>query len=188
MRCAIVGLRHEERARDLGRREPAEHAQRQGDACLHGKHGMAGNEHQAQQVVTDLVIERSIERFALVADLTAQSLDLSPELLVLAPHELVAAHGVDRSMLRRRHEPGSGLVGNALVGPLLERRDERVVRQLLGDADVAHHAREPGNELGPFDAKYRFDCGMRRRLRHRPKTLMASTGRTSSSTSPSTSA
>ena len=60
-----------------------------------------------------------------------------------------------------------GLVGHALVGPLLERRDERVLRQLLGDADVAHHAREPRDELRPFDAKYRLDCGMGRRLRHR---------------------
>ena len=91
-------------------------------------------------------------------------------------------------MLRRRHEPGARLVGNALVRPLLERRDERVVRQLLGDADVAHDAREPGDELRPLDAKYRFDCGMRRRLRHRPKSLMPATGRMSSSTSPSTSA
>ena len=182
------GLRHEERARDLGRREPAKHAQGQSDACLHGKHGMTRNEHQAQQVVTDLVIERGIDRFAIVDEVTALGLDFAPELLVLAPHELRVAHGVDRAMLRRLHEPGAGLGRNALVRPLLECRHERFLRKLLGLADVAHHAREAGDELRPLDAKYRFDCGMRRRLRHRPKTPMPSTGRTSSSTSPSTAA
>ena len=50
---------------------------------------MASNEHQAQHVVTDLVVERFVQRFALVADLAAQRLELAAELLVLAPHELL---------------------------------------------------------------------------------------------------
>ncbi len=51
------GLRHEERARDLVGREPAEQAKRERHARLGRQHGMARRENQAQQVVTDIVVE-----------------------------------------------------------------------------------------------------------------------------------
>ncbi len=159
-------LRNEERARDLGCREAADHAQRQRDARLHREHGVTRDEHQAQHVVADLVVERFIDRLALVADLAALRLDLAAELLVLTPHELRAADRVDRAMLRRRHEPCAGRVRNPFARPLLERGDERIVRELLGGADVAHDAREPRDEFRPFDAKHRLDRGMRRRPCH----------------------
>ena len=50
-----------------------------------------------------------------------------------------------------------GLSGMPDFGPLLERGDERVLRQLLGEADVAHHAREAGDELRLLDAPDRVD-------------------------------
>ena len=40
-----------------------------------------------------------------------------------------------------------GLSGMPDCRPLLERRDERILREVLGEADVAHHAREAGDEL-----------------------------------------
>ena len=95
-------------------------------------------------------------------------------------------HGIYRTMFRRLHEPRAGLVGNALVRPLLERCHERVVGKLLGLADVAHDSGEARDELRPLDAKHRLDRGMRRRNRHLPNVLQPATGRMSSSTSPST--
>ena len=77
-----------------------------------------------------------------------------------ARSSLSPAQPVDRAMLRGRHQPGAGLVGNARRRPLLERRDERVLRQLLGEADVAHHAREAGDELRRLDAPDRVDRAM----------------------------
>ena len=55
------------------------------------------------------------------------------------------------------HQPRAGIVGHARLRPLLERGDQRVLRQLLGEADVAHHAREPGDQLGRLDAPDRVD-------------------------------
>jgi hypothetical protein len=43
---------------------------------------------------------------------------------------------------------------------LLERRDEGVLRQLLGEPDVAHDPRQPGDELGRLDAPDRVDRAM----------------------------
>jgi hypothetical protein len=43
---------------------------------------------------------------------------------------------------------------------LLERRDQRILGELLGNADVAHHAREPGDQLGLLDAEDRLDSAM----------------------------
>ena len=51
-------------------------------------------------------------------------------------------------MLRRGHEPGARVVRDARLRPLLERGDERVLREILGQADVAHDAREAGDEPG----------------------------------------
>ena len=41
--------------------------------------------------------------------------------------------------------------------PLLERGDQRVLRQLFGEADVAHHAGEAGDELRLLDPPDRVD-------------------------------
>ncbi len=115
---------------------------------------MAGGEHQPQQVVADVVVERGVEvghlRLAFRGQLVA-------ELGVLAVDQLGAAEAVDRAVLGGGHQPGAGLVGDAGARPLLERGDERVLRQLLGHADVAHHAREAGDELGLLDAEDRVD-------------------------------
>ena len=54
-------LRHQERARDLLGGQPAEQAQRERDARLGREHRMAGGEHEAQQVVADVVVERGVE-------------------------------------------------------------------------------------------------------------------------------
>src|SRR5262249_1251421 len=73
------------------------------------------------------------------------------ELLVLSLEHLVATPGIDPALLRGRHEPSAGLVGNARLGPLLECGDERILSKLLRNADVADDPREPGDESCRFD-------------------------------------
>ena len=74
-------LRDEERARDLLGGQAAEQAQRERDARLGREHRMAGREHEAQEVVADVVVERGVE---IRRGLLLLGLELAAELLVLA--------------------------------------------------------------------------------------------------------
>ena len=147
-------LRHEEGARDLLGLETGDEPQGQRHLRLPAEHRMAGGEHQPQQVVADVVVERGVEvghlRLAIRGQLVAQ-------LGMLAVDQLGAAKAVERAMLGGGHQPGAGLVGDAGARPLLERGDEGVLRQLLGHADVTHHARQTGDELCLLDAEDRLD-------------------------------
>ena len=63
------------------------------------------------------------------------------------------------------HAPG--LSGTPVARPLLERGDQRVLGQLLGQADVAHDPRQPGDEPRRLDPPDRLDravdiAGLRR--------------------------
>src|SRR2546427_3525880 len=49
-------------------------------------------------------------------------------------------------MLRGGHEPSARIVRDARLRPALERDDERVLRQVLGQTDVAGDPGEPGDE------------------------------------------
>jgi hypothetical protein len=79
---------------------------------------------------------------------------------VFALDQLPAAQAIDRAMLGRSHQPGTWLVRNARLRPLLKRSDERVLRQLLGKAHIAHHARKAGDELGLLNTEDRVDGAM----------------------------
>ena len=81
-------LRDEERARDLLGRQAAEQAERERDARLGGEHRMAGGEHEAQEVVADVVVERGVE---IRHGHLLLGLELVAELLVLALEQLVPA-------------------------------------------------------------------------------------------------
>ena len=85
---------------------------------------------------------------------------------MLAVAELVAAKDIDGAMLGGGHQPGAGIVGDAGGGPLLERRHQRVLGQFLGEADIAHHAGETGDELGLLDPEDCLDGAMGVGRRH----------------------
>ena len=150
-------LRHQKRARDLVGGQAAEQAQRQRDPRLGREHRMARGEHQPQQIVADVVVDRLVDvlqrRFLL-------GLELAAELFVLALRELAAAQPVDRAVLGGGHQPRARLVRNARLRPLLERGDQRVLRELLGQTDVAHDPGEPGDQLRLLDPPDRVDCAM----------------------------
>ena len=88
MRWAMVGSGDEERARDLVGRQAAEQAQRERDPRLGREHRMAGDEHEAQQIVADVVVERGVE---IGHGHLLLGLELVAELLVLALEQLSGA-------------------------------------------------------------------------------------------------
>ena len=157
MRWATVGSGDQKGARDLLGRQAADQAQRQCDARLGGKQRMAGCKDEPQQVVADVVVERGIEVRRRTFSL---GLDLATELGVLAFDQLLAAQPIDGAMFRGGHQPGARLVGNARLGPLLECGDEGVLRQLLGNTDVTHEARQAGDEPCLLDPPDRVDGAM----------------------------
>src|SRR5262245_55860116 len=118
---------------------------------------MARGEYQAQQVVADVVVERRIQigpaGFLL-------DFELAADLLVLALEELLAAQEIDRAMLGGGHQPRARIVGDARLRPALQRGDERVLRQFLGEADVTHDACEAGDQPWGFDPPDRVDGAM----------------------------
>ena len=103
-------LRNQERAGDLVGRQTAEQAQRERDARLGREHRMTGDEHQAQEVVADVFVERGFE--IRHADLLLD-LELVAELFLLALEPRVAANQVDGAMLGGAHEPGARIVRDA---------------------------------------------------------------------------
>ena len=147
-------LRHQESARDLLGLETGDEPQGEGHLRLPAEQRMAGGEHQPQQVIANVVVERSVEVGHLRLAFRGQFVT---QLGVLAVDQLGAAKAVERAMLGGGHQPGAGLVGDAGARPLLERGDEGILRQLLGHADVTHHARQTGDELCLLDAEDRLD-------------------------------
>ena len=72
--------------------------------------------------------------------------------LVLAREHLAAAQMIQRPALGGRHQPRAGLFRNAGGGPVLERRQQRFLRQVLGQRHVAQHPRQAGDQPRLLDA------------------------------------
>ncbi len=124
---------------------------------------MAGGEHQAQQVVADVVVER---RLQVRPRLVLQGLELAAQFLVLAVQHLATAHHVDGAATGDRHQPCARIVGHARVGPPFQRRHQCILGQLFGDADIAHDPRQPGDQPGLLDPPDGADRAMDVSRRH----------------------
>ena len=157
------GFGDEKRARDFVGRQAAEKAQRQCGARFRRQHRMAGGEDEPQQIVAHIIIERRLD---LARERLLPLFEVVPQLLVLAIEHFGAAEMIDRAMLGGRHQPGAGVVRNARCRPLLERRHERIVREIFGQPHVAHHARQGRNNLRGFDAPDGVDVAMGVGSRH----------------------
>jgi len=140
----------QERTRDLVGGEAAEQTQRQRDSRLARQHGMTRDEHQPQQVIADVVEHRFEVR-------GAWGIVVATDLGVLALEHLRALQMIERSILRGRDEPRGWVVGDPRGRPGLERGDERILRELLGHADVTHHPRDDRDDLRPLESDDRLD-------------------------------
>src|SRR6266849_7746921 len=110
---------------------------------------MTGDEHKAQQVVTDVIVERGFE---IRHECLLPGIVLATKLLVLALEELVAAKEINGTMLGGGHEPGTRVFRDARLMPLLERGDEGVLGEILGKTYITHDAHETADEPGRFDS------------------------------------
>ena len=162
----------EEGAGDLVGGQTSEQAEGERNPRLGREHGMTGDEHQAQQIVANVVVKSRFEVFHLVlagTDLACPNLlndVLATEFFVLALETRVAAEVIDGTMLGGGHQPGARVVGDARLRPLFERGDESVLRQVLGHADIAHDPRQPGDEPGRLDPPDGVDGAMGVGSRH----------------------
>lgn len=86
----------------------------------------------------------------------------------------LAPDRVDRAVARGREQPGGRVVGDAGARPGPERRDERLLEDVLREQEVARaeEARQHGDQAARFAAKQGFELRFdhpRRSPRTRPK-------------------
>ena len=133
-------LGDEKGARDLGRLEAADEAQRQRDLCLRRERRMAAGEDQLEPLVGN-------GGLLVVGEL------LGPcEQLRLARQRLLAADPVDRRVPGRRHDPGAGIARHSVARPPLGRTHEGVLHRVLGEVEVTEDAAEDRDRAGPLVA------------------------------------
>src|SRR5690606_5334865 len=137
------GFGGEEGAGDLFGGEPAQQAQSQRYPRFRRQDGVAGGKDQPQQIVADLVIQR-LDQFALV--IGGVVLYEASNFLQLGRGHFAVAEIIDAAPLGGLHQPGAGIVRHAGFGPGLERDQQGVLCQFLGQRDVAHHARQSGDQ------------------------------------------
>src|SRR6202035_5370055 len=109
---------------------------------------MAGNEYEAQQVVANMIVDRS---FQISHGGLLPGIDFASEFLVFTLKKFFSTEGVDGAMLRRGHEPGARIIRDARLWPAFESGDECVLCEIFRETDVTHHARESGDEPGRLD-------------------------------------
>ena len=142
-------LRDEIGARDLPRGQPAEQAQRERDPRLGREHRMAGGEDQAQEIVVERVVGLRGEVGQRHASPRRSSSRASS--CVLRSWTSARRRRSIARCLADGHEPGARVVRDARLGPLLERGDERLLREVLGEADVAHDPGEAADQPRRLD-------------------------------------
>ena len=133
-------------------------------ASLRGQQRMAGDEDQAQQIIADLIVGGRLDTVAALLI----HLELGTKDFVLGSQHALVAQPVDGAVAGGRREPRPRIVGDAGARPLLERRDERILRELLGCSHVAGQARESRDELRRLDPPDRIDGALDFRGLHGP--------------------
>ncbi len=151
------GFRHEIGPRNFVRRQAAEQTQSKRNLRFSRKHGMAGDEYQAEQVIADIVVESSVEfvhrgltcpNFART-DLLNDA--FATEFFVLAVKPLVAAEVVDGAIFGSGHQPGARIIGNARLRPLFQGGHQSILSQVFGHTDIAHNSGQTGDEPRRLD-------------------------------------
>jgi hypothetical protein len=93
-------------------------------------------------------------------------LKLVPEQGMLVREHAGAAQLIERTILGGGHEPGAGVVGDPGAWPCFEGTQECLLRQLLGQPDIAHPPCERCDQVRRLDAPDCIDGAMDIRDRH----------------------
>ena len=143
------GLGHEEGAGNLIGAQAAQQLERERDPRIQRQHRVASREHQAQQVVANVIFTRRIEAIDKIGcHMRFQSFQVSTQFFLLFGVQRDLAQPVQRAVFGSGHQPGSRVVGHAVGRPMLQRSHQRVLRQLFGHAHIAHDACNMGDDLG----------------------------------------
>src|SRR5207247_8393515 len=92
--------RDEEPPRDLLRRQTAEDAKGERDACVFREDRMACHEDEAEEIVSELLVDRGVQVLSALIPL-----DIASELLVLAFERLTTPDPIGRALLRGGLQP-----------------------------------------------------------------------------------
>ena len=149
-------LRQQEGTRDLVGGQAADHPQSQRGAGLARQTRMAGRKDQAQQFVADVVVEAEVQ----IGHGLLLLLHVPRHDCVLAREHPAAAQLIQRPPLGDRHQPRAGFLRNACNRPMLDRRQQRFLRQVLGQRHVAQHPRQAGEKPRLLDAPDRKNRAM----------------------------
>ena len=120
-----------------------------------GQHRVAGDEDQAQQVVADR--RRRAPRRGRRRGSAARSSSRPSSCVLALRAARCGGAGRWRGAWPSAISQAPGLSGTPDSRPLLERGDQRVLRQLLGQADVAHQPGEAGDEPARLDPPDRVE-------------------------------
>src|SRR6266568_3528118 len=103
------GLRDKESTCNFVRRQTSQQTKRESNARFGGENRMTGDEHEAQEVIANVIVECGVE----IRHGHLLRLELAAKLRVLALKPLVSAEDVDRPVLRSGHEPSARIVRDA---------------------------------------------------------------------------
>ena len=111
---------------------------------------MTGSEDEAQQVVIQVIAIRDIAEICFGQRLL--HLKVPAQLIDLAFQGDVAPYPIDGAVLGGGHQPGSRVVGDAHLRPPLQRDHQRVLCQILSQANIADDARQAADQFRRLDA------------------------------------
>jgi hypothetical protein len=114
---------------------------------------MACRENESQEVVTNVVLDCSVE----IGHAQFLDLELTSQLVLLPLEVLISTKHVDRSVLGGSHQPRPRSFRDASLGPLLKSCDERILGELLRQSDVIHNSRDARYDLRRFDSPDSLD-------------------------------
>jgi hypothetical protein len=162
MRCATVGSGTRNARAISAVLRPPQQPQGERHPRLGRQDRMAGNEHQPQQVVADVIVEGRVE----IRHGHLRDLQLVAELFLFAFETLPAPQEIDRAALPCGHDTGARIIRDARLRPLLERGEQRILCEILGLSDVAYESGQARDEPGRLDPPDRLDGAIRVGSRH----------------------
>ena len=135
-------LGHEERARDLGRRQAAERAQGERHLCFHCEGRMAAREHELES----LVGKRRLPHPVLHCLRHLEQVRLGGQ----GP---IAPDAIEGAVARGGHEPGARLGRDSVARPALRGDRERLLGGFLGEFEIAEEADQGSEDPAPLIAE-----------------------------------
>src|ERR1700722_16701879 len=153
------GFRNQKCARHFLGRQASEQAQRKRHSPLGRKHRMTSSKHQPEKVVANVIVESRFE----VRHGHLFLFQFASEFCVFTFQPGVAAEVINGSMFSSSHEPSARIIRNARLRPLLKRRHQSILREILGNANIAHNAHQASDQPRRLDSPDRVNRAMDRR-------------------------